>query len=233
SYINAGILQGGGTPSAPNFKLVMSDGTLTMKKGSINIGDGRFVVSTAGALTANSATIKGTVSSTSGTETMVLSDSMLQGYHGTVSSANLKGYLDLSADYGSNPTTYEAVLGSKHNLYLEFGSTGKIEVTRITGSGASGRNPCGHFNSNGWNGNVVGDVTGSVSGRYSSVNVDSVTANATTTGDLTVTGVLDADFRYVDFGLGYQYDVYLPTTLDENLKPGGWIQFTITQGLLH
>lgn len=59
SYIATGILKDVGE----NTMLNLSTGALTMKKGSINIGDHTFNVTTSGDLTAKSATIKGTIES--------------------------------------------------------------------------------------------------------------------------------------------------------------------------
>lgn len=62
--INGGNITTGTIKDAnSNTVFNLSTGALTIKKGSINIGDGAFVVSDAGALTANNATIKGKIES--------------------------------------------------------------------------------------------------------------------------------------------------------------------------
>ena len=57
SLIKSGVLKDTGN----NFVLDLSTGTLTMKKGSINIGNQTFIVDTDGNLTASSANLKGTI----------------------------------------------------------------------------------------------------------------------------------------------------------------------------
>ena len=61
-YINATYIATGTLADANNnVTFDLSTGTLTMKKGSINIGNGIFIVDTNGNLTATSATLEGTV----------------------------------------------------------------------------------------------------------------------------------------------------------------------------
>lgn len=57
----------------------LSDGSLTMKKGSINIGSGTFVVNTTGALTATSANIRGKILSITSTDYAKIEDARLSG----------------------------------------------------------------------------------------------------------------------------------------------------------
>lgn len=84
SNITTGIIQSPlidpeDTSSGRNFSLNLLNGQLTMKKGSIDIGDGAFKVTTAGILTANGATINGTIWSTTGTDYAKIEDARLQG----------------------------------------------------------------------------------------------------------------------------------------------------------
>ena len=78
-YIRSPLIDPDDPDSGRNFVLNLSNGTLTMKKGSINIGSGKFVVDTSGNLTANSATIKGNLLSITSTDYIKMQDAMVYG----------------------------------------------------------------------------------------------------------------------------------------------------------
>ena len=91
TYIAAGIL----ADANNNTSFNLSTGALTMKKGSINIGDGTFKVTSSGALTATSANIEGTIKagSSSGYWVKLSSTGEMQGGYGS----SKYGYIDFSA----------------------------------------------------------------------------------------------------------------------------------------
>lgn len=91
SYIATGILK----DTNENVVLNLSTGSLTMKKGSIDIGNGVFKVTTGGALTATSADIRGTIFSgnSNGYWTRLNSSGQMEGGFGSTS----YGYIDFSA----------------------------------------------------------------------------------------------------------------------------------------
>ena len=75
--IRTGVLKDNGN----NTSFDLSTGTLTMKKGSIDIGNGTFKVDTSGNLTATSASLKGSI--TSGTDSgskISISNGVIRGY---------------------------------------------------------------------------------------------------------------------------------------------------------
>lgn len=95
-YINASYIATGTLADANNnTSFNLSNGTLTMKKGSINIGNGTFQVTTGGALTATSADIKGTIlaGSTSGYWVRLKTTGEVAGGY----SSTQRGYIDFSA----------------------------------------------------------------------------------------------------------------------------------------
>ena len=101
TYIAAGIL----ADANNNTSFNLSTGALTMKKGSINIGDGTFKVDTNGNLTAKSATIEGTIKagSSSGYWVKLSSTGEMQGGYGS----SKYGYIDFSAETVYTPTGQE------------------------------------------------------------------------------------------------------------------------------
>lgn len=101
TYIAAGIL----ADANNNTSFNLSTGALTMKKGSINIGDGTFKVDTNGNLTAKSATIEGTIKagSSSGYWVKLSSTGEMQGGYGS----SKYGYIDFSAETVYVPTGQE------------------------------------------------------------------------------------------------------------------------------
>ena len=105
-YINAAYIATGTLADAGNNTTFnLSTGTLTMKKGSINIGDGTFKVDTNGNLTAKSATIEGTIKagSSSGYWVKLSSTGEMQGGYGS----SKYGYIDFSAETVYTPTGQE------------------------------------------------------------------------------------------------------------------------------
>ena len=94
-YINAAYIATGILADAnDNTSFNLSTGTLTMKKGSIDINNGTFKVTTSGALTATSATIEGTIKagSSSGYWVKLSSTGEMQGGYGSTK----YGYIDFS-----------------------------------------------------------------------------------------------------------------------------------------
>lgn len=91
TYIAAGIL----ADANNNTSFNLSTGALTMKKGSINIGDGTFKVDSNGNLTATSAAIEGTIKagSSSGYWVKLSASGEMQGGYGS----SKYGYIDFSA----------------------------------------------------------------------------------------------------------------------------------------
>lgn len=77
-YINADYIATGTLADANNNTVFnLSTGALTMKKGSINIGSGQFVVDTSGNLTAKSATLNGSLRTASGGEYVAINNGII------------------------------------------------------------------------------------------------------------------------------------------------------------
>lgn len=138
-YINAAYIATGTLADAGNNTTFdLSTGTLTMKKGSINIGNGTFKVDTSGNLTAKNATLTGadvegkiTSSKTVSSHKLklIIDDADLKGYQGST----LFGHLDLCAQY-TDGQAHASLEGVRH-LHLEAGSIVHIETGGIGGSG--------------------------------------------------------------------------------------------------
>lgn len=132
-YINASYIATGTLADAnENTTFDLSTGTLTMKKGSINIGNGNFVVDTSGNLTAKNAkltgaTVSGTITSTVGSQSLKISEALIRGYYGSAQ----YGLLDLCADYGDG--SYRVSLKANNYLMVQFGREAHFEYT--SGSG--------------------------------------------------------------------------------------------------
>lgn len=95
--LNANLIKTGTlADTGNNTSFNLSTGALTMNKGSINIGNGTFQVTTGGVLTANSATIKGMITSGnygSGNWARLNANGMLEGGK----QSTRYGYIDYSA----------------------------------------------------------------------------------------------------------------------------------------
>lgn len=131
-YINASYIATGTLKDVnENVVFNLSTGSLTMKKGSINISD-RFTVSTTGYLTATGVNLTGRLRNVSGsTFTELYNGVMRAGYtNGTTDSVH--GILDCSAQYNSgvNAVSLRAMEG-----FLVLGGTDTIWFTDNTGSG--------------------------------------------------------------------------------------------------
>lgn len=117
---------------------VDTSGNLTMKKGSINIGSGTFKVDTSGNMTAKNATLTGADVTGKITSTKTTSNHTLKLI---IDDADLKGYqgstlfghLDLCAQY-TDGQAHASLEGVRH-LHLEAGSIVHIETGGIGGSG--------------------------------------------------------------------------------------------------
>lgn len=108
SYIATGILADAGNNTTFN----LSDGTLTMKKGSINIGSGKFVVTPQGALTCTGADVNGKVTTKSGNNWSVFDAGYLKGGTDLYSSSTEAGYISFNQHY-SNTNTYGTRLAGR------------------------------------------------------------------------------------------------------------------------
>lgn len=131
SYIATGTLKDTGG----NTSFDLSTGTFTMKKGSINIGSGNFVVDTSGNLTAKSATISGSIfaGSSSGYWMKMNTSGELVGGYGSTQ----YGYIDYSgSSYDvSNPSvTYRGLQIQGGILRI---ATSRIAVYRGTSVSAT------------------------------------------------------------------------------------------------
>ena len=87
--------------SGSNTTFNLDNGTLTMKKGSINIGNGTFKVDTSGNLTATSADLKGSI--TSGTNSgskIAISSGVLTGYY----NGTQRGLISMVSTYSGTET---------------------------------------------------------------------------------------------------------------------------------
>lgn len=96
----------------------LSDGSLTIKKGSINIGSGVFEVSTTGALTSTSANIKGKLQSSTSANYVIVDNGHI--YGGRVSSGNLQtsnGYISFNQRL-TNGNGYGTRIGGESVLAL-------------------------------------------------------------------------------------------------------------------
>ena len=105
-YINASYIATGTLADADeNTVFNLSTGSLTMKKGSINIGNGTFKVTTTGALTATSATITGTVKSEGSDAWCKLVEGSLIGAANAYSTSSENGYISFN-QYYTNTGSY-------------------------------------------------------------------------------------------------------------------------------
>ena len=129
----ANITTGSIKDANSNTVFNLSDGSLTMKKGSIKLGT-RFEVDTAGNLTASNATltgadVSGKITSTNGNQKLIIDEADLKGYNGSM----MFGHLDLCAQYADNQK--HASLEAVQYLHLQAGTTIYFETGAIGGSG--------------------------------------------------------------------------------------------------
>ena len=214
-------------------------GALTMKKGSINIGNGIFVVDTQGNLTATSASLQGTVTSINNYEKMVLDESRLMGYHKTGNSWGIKGYLDLTALYGTgasgDPQHWEAVIGGNHDLYLEIGPAGTFEFRQTSGGYGTPGTKCGTIDGNGWHGDVDANIVGcsnsqgilQVRGR-SEIQFETGSSN-------TIKGYVDNNGIHGDAlhaSNGYTGRVSIPTSIASDGTANAWVTVSVVDGII-
>lgn len=134
-YINATYIATGTlADSGKNTTFDLSTGTLTMKKGSINIGNGTFKVTTSGALTATSADIEGTVKCgfSSGYWVKMNNSGEITGGYGS----SQYGYIDYSGSCVdiNNGNTYKGIQIQGGCLRI---STRVIMVARSTSTGTT------------------------------------------------------------------------------------------------
>ncbi len=133
-YINASYIATG-TLSDTNNNTVfnLSTGTLTMKKGSININD-RFKVSSLGYVTASSVDLSGHFRTVSGNTYTELYNGIMEAGRTSGSSDTVHGRLDCSARY-SDGTDAVSLLAKRG--FLVLGGKGTIWFTDNSGSGTA------------------------------------------------------------------------------------------------
>ena len=100
--LNAGVIRAGVLADVNNITTFnLEDGTLVIKKGSINLGSGNFVVTSGGVLTANDANIKGQITTgdtTGGYWTRLNVNGQLIGYKNVSGTNTQYGLVDFTAD---------------------------------------------------------------------------------------------------------------------------------------
>ena len=100
--LNAGVIRAGVLADVNNITTFnLEDGTLAIKKGSINLGNGNFVVTSGGALTAKDATINGQITAgdtTGGYWTRLNVNGQLIGYKNVSGTNTQYGLVDFTAD---------------------------------------------------------------------------------------------------------------------------------------
>lgn len=117
-YINASYIATGTLADTDkNTVFNLSTGELTMKKGSINIGNGAFQVSTAGKLTATGADIAGTVKSSGNTAWCKLVDGYLEGAHNSYSATSPNGWVGFNV-YDSINRQYGAAIAGRGEVAI-------------------------------------------------------------------------------------------------------------------
>ena len=139
----------------------LSDGSLTMKKGSINIGSGNFSVDTSGNMSAKNATITGgtmtttatgTISGVSHAKKLIVGSAIMDGYDNN----SRTGLLDLAATYESGKHASLKSFGTLHlqgvsQISFEIGSSNAQKVY-INNSGIYGGIHGGIHATNGYSG---------------------------------------------------------------------------------
>lgn len=123
-----------------DFK-VDTDGSVTIKKGTLNIGNGNFVVDSSGNLTAKNAKltgadVSGKITSTDGSQKLIINEALLTGYYGST----LYGTLDLCAQYVGGGK--HVALASEGTLHIKAGTI-LFENSAGTAIGWDGTLPIG------------------------------------------------------------------------------------------
>lgn len=157
SYIATGTLADTGNNTVFN----LSTGELTMKKGSINIGNGAFKVSTAGKLTATGADIAGTVKSSGNTAWCKLVDGYLEGAHNSYSATSPNGWVGFNV-YDSINRQYGAAIAGRGEVAI---LAPKIVVGGWTSIGGTFTGYDGYTGSLSY-ANGIGDVSVTVKPTY-------------------------------------------------------------------
>ena len=180
SYIATGIL----ADVNQNMVLNLATGDITMKKGSINLGNGAFSVTSAGVLTATNATLTGEVTATTGkVGNWEISGNTLVGrstngdIEVVLSSKNSAPVLTVRKNFGYDPDPEAITVDNWQNI-LVIRYTGAIESYARNSSGTQ----TGIFKVD--NGNVT------ASGTFTATNADltgKVTATEGTIGGLAIT----------------------------------------------
>lgn len=136
--LNAGVIRAGVLADVNNITTFnLEDGTLSIKKGSINLGGGNFVVTSDGVLTANDANIKGqiTAGDTTGYWTRLNTAGQLVGYRNVNGSNVQYGLIDYTAvvhDSVDNINRYGLRLVGKDVIRIQ---APKIAVETGSGTG--------------------------------------------------------------------------------------------------
>ena len=157
TYIATGILADAGNNTVFN----LSTGELTMKKGSINIGNGAFEVSTTGKLTATGADISGTVKSSGNTAWCRLVDGYLEGANNNYSSSSPNGWVGFNV-YDSINRSYGAAIAGRGEVAI---LAPKIVVGGWTSMGGNFTGYDGYTGSLSY-ANGIGDVSVTVKPTY-------------------------------------------------------------------
>ena len=95
----------------------LSDGTLTMKKGSINIGSGAFQVSTAGKLTCTGADVSGVIRSSGNDAWCRVEEGYLKGANKSYSTSSPNGWVGFNV-YSTDSGSYGAALAGRGPVLL-------------------------------------------------------------------------------------------------------------------
>lgn len=128
SYIGTGEL----CDKSRNTVFNLSTGTFTMKKGSINIGGGRFVVDSSGYLTARGVSLSGSLRTVSGSTFTELYNGILRAGYTSGGSDTIHGTFDASAQYEGNQNCVSLLAKTG---FLVLGGTGTIWFTDNSGTG--------------------------------------------------------------------------------------------------
>lgn len=140
--LNAGVIRAGVLADVNNITTFnLEDGTLAIKKGSINLGNGNFVVTSGGVLTAKDATINGQITAgdtTGGYWTRLNVNGQLIGYKNVSGTNTRYGLVDFAAvevDLDDNIDRYGLQLIGKDVIRIQ---APKISVATDSGTGKFG-----------------------------------------------------------------------------------------------
>lgn len=140
--LNAGVIRAGVLADVNNITTFnLEDGTLEIKKGSINLGSGNFVVTSGGVLTAKEATINGQITAgdtTGGYWTRLNLNGQLIGYRNVSGTNTQYGLVDFTAvevDFDDHIDRYGLKLVGKDVIRIQ---APKISIATDYGTGTFG-----------------------------------------------------------------------------------------------